>query len=86
VIEREEAVIGVLISFKDATKPMREDAASAGFYTSPGWGTKHPRLQLVTVRELLEGKILDYPHVAAATYKKAPKVHAGTGEPLTLDV
>jgi DNA methylase/NACHT-associated inactive Restriction Endonuclease 1 len=73
VIEREEAEIGVLISFAEPTKPMREDAAAAGYYTSPAWGTSYPRLQLLTVRELLEGKSLAYPHITGVTFKKAPK-------------
>jgi DNA modification methylase len=74
VVDREEAVIGVLISMQDTTKPMREEAATAGFYTSP-WG-KHPRLQLLTVEDLLAGKGIDCPplrHVSQ-TFKKAPKV------------
>jgi DNA modification methylase len=73
VIDREEAVIGVLISMQETTKPMREEAATAGFYTSP-WG-KHPRLQLLTVEDLLGGKGIDCPplrHVSQ-TFKKAPK-------------
>jgi len=73
VVDREEAVIGVLISMQDTTKPMREEAATAGFYTSP-WG-KHPRLQLLTVEELLAGNGIDCPplrHVSQ-TFKKAPK-------------
>src|SRR5262249_18490620 len=35
VVDREEAVIGVLISMEEPTKPMRIEAASAGFYSSP---------------------------------------------------
>ena len=70
VVERETAEIGVLVTFQEPTQPMREEAASAGFYSSPGWGTKHPRIQLVTVGELLEGRPLDYPHVTSATFKK----------------
>jgi hypothetical protein len=70
---REDAEIGVLLSFDRPTKPMRAEAASAGFYESP-WG-KHPRLQLLTVAELLQGKGIDYPHVSGAnlTYKQAPR-------------
>lgn len=73
VIGREKADIGVLLSFDQPTKPMRSEAASAGFYTSP-WGT-HPRLQLLTVGELLAGKRIDYPQTAGInrTYKQAPK-------------
>jgi DNA modification methylase len=73
VLDREKAEIGVLISFEKATGPMRKEAASAGFYVSP-WG-KHPRVQLLTVGELLGGKALDYPRTAGAnvTYQRAPK-------------
>jgi hypothetical protein len=47
-------------------------AASAGFYVSQ-WGT-HPRLQLRTVAELLDGKGIDYPPTRAdATFKRAPR-------------
>lgn len=73
VIGREGAEIGALISFQEPTQPMRADASSAGFYTSPGWGTMHPRLQLITVGELLEGKTLSYPHVTGTTFKRAPR-------------
>jgi DNA modification methylase len=59
VLDREKAELGVLISFNGPTQPMRTEAASAGFYTSP-WG-HHPRIQLLTVTELLEGKKLDMP-------------------------
>jgi site-specific DNA-methyltransferase (adenine-specific) len=59
VVQREQAQIGVLISFHEPTQPMRTEAASAGFYKSP-WGT-HPKVQLVTVAQLLAGHKLDMP-------------------------
>lgn len=73
VIEREGAEIGVLISCQKPTRQMREEAASAGFYTSPGWNTTHPRIQTLTVGELLDGKEIDYPHMTGSTFKKAPR-------------
>jgi galactonate dehydratase len=74
VVEREKAEIGVLLALDEPTKAMRTEAASAGFYKSP-WG-QHPRLQIVTVGELLAGKRLDIPPVrqTSVTYKRAPKV------------
>lgn len=86
VIEREHAAIGVLISFEEPTKPMRAEAAEAGFYTSPGWGTKHPRVQLLTVGELLEGKTISMPprRQTDATFKKARKVARLEREQLPL--
>jgi len=84
VVDREEAVIGVLISMQDTTRPMREEAATAGFYTSP-WG-KHPRLQLLTVDELLGGKGIDCPPLrhTSQTFKKAPKAAATQHEAQSL--
>lgn len=73
VIEREGAAIGVLLTLETPTKPMRAEAASAGFYTSL-FGTSHPRLQLITIEELLDGKRIDYPRTQAnVTYKRAAK-------------
>lgn len=74
VLEREGAEIGVLLTMEEPTKLMRTEAASAGFYQSP-WGTKHPRLQILTVGDLLEGKRIDYPpsRQVNVTFKKAPE-------------
>jgi hypothetical protein len=60
VIEREKAEIGVLISLEEPTKHMRTEAAGAGFYDSP-WGKRFPRLQILTVSELLDGKGIECP-------------------------
>jgi DNA modification methylase len=82
VIDREKAEIGVLITLQEATKPMRTEAASAGLYKSP-WGS-HPRLQILTIEELLEGKGIDYPHPTNVTFKRAPKAETALPEQLEL--
>ena len=51
---------------------MRTEASQAGYYTSPWGNQKHPRLQVLTVRELLEGKGIDYPRGANVTFTAAP--------------
>jgi hypothetical protein len=85
VVEREQAEIGVLITMEEPTAPMRKEAASSGFYASPGWNTKHPRIQLLTVGELLEGKGIDYPsRMGNVTFKRAPKAKAGGVQELPL--
>jgi len=84
VIDREQAPIGVLLSMQEPTQPMRTEAAGAGFYDSP-WGTRHPRLQLLTVGELLKGKGVDMPPSRdMRTFKKAPKVKVKGPETATL--
>jgi DNA modification methylase len=73
VLQREKADIGVYISFEEPTKPMQKEAAEAGFYTSHD-GSRYPRLQLLTIKDLLEGnKNVQRPlHVREVTFKKAP--------------
>ena len=84
VLDREKAQIGVLISLQKPTQPMRTEAASAGFYESP-WGTKHPRLQILTIEELLDGKQIDYPRGGAnVTFKQAPRAATEIAETLPL--
>jgi hypothetical protein len=69
-IEREEAVIGVLLTMQQPTKPMIAEAASAGFYKSP-LGTSHPRIQIITVEEMLQGRRIDYPRAVNVTLRRA---------------
>lgn len=61
VLDREDAQIGVLISMNEPTKPMREEAASAGFYSSPLATENFPRVQLLTIADLLGGKKIERP-------------------------
>ena len=64
---------------QDPTRDMRTEAASADFYESP-WG-QHPRLQLLTVEELLSGTRIDMPPPGASiTFKRADKAEAPTPE------
>lgn len=51
---------------------MRAEAAGAGTYKSP-WGT-HPKIQIVTVEELLGGARIEMPpRGATVTFKKDDK-------------
>jgi site-specific DNA-methyltransferase (adenine-specific) len=34
---------------------MRTEAAAAGVYSSPGWGRDYPRIQILTIAQLLGG-------------------------------
>lgn len=59
VLEREQAAIGVLLTLQRPTQAMCAEAAAAGFHKSPGG--KHRRLQLLSVADLLDGQVIDYP-------------------------
>ena len=75
VLAREKAEIGVLVTLEEPSQPMRKEAATAGFYLSQWNQKKHPRLQILTIAELLEGKGIDMPPIqhTNVTHKKAPK-------------
>lgn len=72
VMEREHASIGVLLTMQEPTRPMRNEAAAAGLYASPGWNKKYPRLQIFTVGELLKGQAIERPP-HSVTFKEGPK-------------
>jgi site-specific DNA-methyltransferase (adenine-specific) len=73
VLEREKAELGAFISLKPATRDMIKEAVSAGFYESMHYG-KFPKLQILTVEEILDGAKLQYPQTGASgTFKRAER-------------
>ena len=87
VITREDAAIGVLICLEQPTAPMRREAASAGFYEAP-WGTKHPKIQILTIADLMDGKGIDYPRGAEdETFQRAARqAHKATERQGRMDL
>jgi len=66
---------------EEPTGPMRSEAASSGFYASPWRKEPYPRLQILTVKELLEGKKVDMPQTGdLRTFKKAAKAAPRRGD------
>ncbi|HEV2418779.1 MAG TPA: hypothetical protein VGX94_13335 [Terriglobia bacterium] len=73
VLEREKAAIGALLTLREPTKPMLTEAASAGFYKSENFPEQYPRLQILTIEELLDGKQLRFPRHRIETFRKAER-------------
>ena len=75
VLEREKAEIGVYICLEEATKPMRAEAAEAGFYHSDTWNRDYPKVQILTIAELLDGKQIDMPPIQQVnqTFRRAKR-------------
>ncbi|MBB1125908.1 DNA methyltransferase [Thiospirillum jenense] len=68
---REQAVMAVLITLEEPTKPMRDEAIAAGFYQHEFLHRNYPCIQIVTIREMLEdGRRSDLP-LHHAVIKKA---------------
>lgn len=75
-VEREDrAEIGVFITLEEPTKDMKQEAVTAGYYSSPGWGQDYPRLQILTVDQLLQGAEIKMPP-QQGTFKKAQRVQS----------
>ncbi len=84
VLAREKAEIGVFLCFEEPTRPMLRESAEAGLYKSSD-GSTYPRLQILTIQQILDGKQPDYPlHRRDATFKKAPRSRPAAAENLTL--
>jgi site-specific DNA-methyltransferase (adenine-specific) len=75
VVDREKAKIGVSITLTDSTGPMRTEAVKTGYYETI-YG-KYPKIQILTIRELFEGKQPNIPLVDSSSFKKAPKESPG---------
>ncbi|MDR3233324.1 MAG: restriction endonuclease [Planctomycetaceae bacterium] len=75
VIERENAAAGVFITLEEPTKPMLQEAAVFGNLPDPPGlklTKKIPKLQIVTIQEMMDGAVMDLP-VPEAVVKSAAK-------------
>ncbi len=47
--------MGIFITLEEPTGPMLKEAATAGFYQSPGFNRAYPTIQIFTIKQLLAG-------------------------------
>ena len=84
-VERENAAIGVFITLEPPTKDMETEAVSAGFYLSPGWGQKYPRIQILTIEQLLKDAQIAMPP-SSITFNKAERVKSEGPKQMGMDL
>ncbi len=72
-VEQEKAAIGVFITLEQPSRDMLSTAVSAGYYHSLGWNQSYPRIQILTIAELLKGAKVNMPP-QYGTFKPATKV------------
>ncbi len=73
VVEREKAQMGLFITLEDPTKPMLEEALQAGYYHCPITKRDFPKVQVLTIQELSEGKKPEIPY-QISPYKTPQKL------------
>ncbi len=83
-LEREKSPFALLITLEPPTRDMRREAAEAGFYQVPATGEEVPRLQIITIRELLQGQRLRVPTTQVSPVPTAPRLKRKSGRQLPL--
>jgi Adenine specific DNA methylase Mod len=74
-LEREKAAIGLFVTLEEPTKEMRLEASTAGIFHSDLWNRDYPRIQLLSIRELLEEhRKPELPPFVLSTYQQAERI------------
>ncbi|EHI47756.1 DNA methylase [SAR116 cluster alpha proteobacterium HIMB100] len=74
-VEAMNAAMGVLVLMKSSTRGMVTEAAKAGLWTDDFTDRNWPKLQIITVAELLDGRQPDMPN-PRNPYTKATHTHS----------
>jgi site-specific DNA-methyltransferase (adenine-specific) len=61
-VESSKSAMGILITLHEPTEQMKQAAMEAEYYESPTWGHKYPKIQIITIPELLKGSKPILPH------------------------
>jgi hypothetical protein len=84
-VERERAAMGVFITLEAPTKDMRSHAVHAGFYHLPGWNRDFPKIQILTIEELLNGAAVKMPP-STMTFKQAQREKRSSAKQEEMDL
>lgn len=76
VLQRENEPIGVLLTLNKPTREMEREAIAAGSWHSELYRRDYPRVQIITVADLFNGKRVDMPP-QASTFAQAPRERRG---------
>ncbi|MDO8616584.1 MAG: DNA methyltransferase [Dehalococcoidia bacterium] len=71
VIERENEPLGVFVTLVPPTRDMTAEAAAAGHYHNDLWQKDYPRIQILTIEDILNGKRPQMPP-QRSPFAKAP--------------
>jgi hypothetical protein len=83
VVDREKAKIGVFITLAEPTAPMKTESVKTGYYEVRN--KKYPKIQILTIRELFEGKQPSIPLIDTGVFKKAEKEMTDEQEVMLFD-
>jgi site-specific DNA-methyltransferase (adenine-specific) len=70
-LEREKALVGILLTLEEPTEPMNKEAKEAGMYKHFLMGKSFNRIQIVTIKEIIEGNVRFGLPMGVSALKKA---------------
>ena len=76
VLERTRSPMGLFVTLAPPTKPMISEAAAAGLFEAVGG--RYPRIQILTIEELLAGKRPQLPFGHTESFRRARREASGT--------
>jgi len=79
-VEREKAAIGLFVTLDEPSKEMRLEADTASFFHSDVWKRDYPKIQILTIGQLLGGIKPQLPPFVMPTYPQAERVEASAGD------
>lgn len=76
-VEREKnAVMGIFITLEPSSRNMEIEAMEIGYYHSPTFNRDYPKIQILTIEQLLAGEKVKFPG-RETTLKTAPREQSG---------
>jgi hypothetical protein len=84
VVDRDGAAMGIFITLEEPTAPMIKEAKNMGTYINPLTHQEYPKIEIVTISEILNDKRLNLPQ-AVEVLKEAKLKKEIKDNPMGLD-
>lgn len=72
-LDRENAQIGIFITLETPSRDMLTEAVTAGSYHSDIWNKDFPRVQILSIEDLLNGSEVKLPPSSSGAFKQAER-------------
>lgn len=78
-MQAQNAAMGIFVCMQRPTKGMTDAAHHSGLYTYPANGQRFPKVQIITVDELLSGKQPSMPTALLPYFQAQRRYDTGAG-------
>jgi DNA modification methylase len=78
VVSRQNAAIGLFLTLEEPTEEMNKEVRATDPYIAPNWNHEYPKIQILTVEQLIRGEKPDIPPTSNM-FKEAERVERDKG-------